>query len=208
LVADGAFDTIYHEHFSYLTIVALRPLFERHGLTIVDVERLRTHGGSLRVFARHAAVASVHARVAEVVEAELAAKLHDPQTYRDFTTGIEATRHALLAALEQARAQGQRVAAYGAAAKGNTLLNTFGITSRSIPYVVDRNPHKIGRYMPGSHIPIVELDVLIEQKPDWILVLPWNVADEISHCLAFAQAWNAKLYAAIPHFRELPHRPA
>lgn len=203
LVADGAFDTIYHEHFSYLSIAALQPLFARHGLDIVDVESLVTHGGSLRVFARRTGTAEAHPRVAAIIAEEAAAGLSDIQTYRRFMQRIEHIRGALGGALDQARAEGKRIAAYGAAAKGNTLLNTFGITSAVMPYVVDRSPYKVGRCMPGSHIPIVALDEVRRQKPDWILILPWNVAGEIIASLSYAAQWGARFYTAIPSFREI-----
>ena len=198
LVRFNAFDTIYHEHYCYLSVQALQPLFERHGLVISDVERLSTHGGSLRLHVTHRGVASTSRNVYEIVLAEQQAALHQSATYVQLNAKIDMLRVNLLRTLIEVRERGEIAVAYGAAAKGNTLLNTLGIGSRFLRYVVDRNPHKIGSYMPGSHLPIVDLSYLERDQPSWILVLPWNLSAEIAEQLSYTKAWGAHLYRAIP----------
>lgn len=180
LIRETQFDTIYHEHFTYLSLLAVEKIFARHGLTIFDVERLSTHGGSLRVFAARAeAGREISASVGEVLEEERAAGLDRPTGYAGFEAKVRRVRADLLEFLEQARSDGKRVAAYGAAAKGNTLLNYCGVTSDRIDYVVDRNPAKQQTLLPGSRIPVRDPSAIEEDRPDFLLILPWNIRDEI-----------------------------
>lgn len=175
------FDTIYHEHVFYHSLTALRRVFERNGLTVVDVERIPIHGGSLRVFAMRsdAAGAEPSAAVRSLVDEEEAVGLCTPAYYSNFAAGVCALGAELKAELTSLRGQGHTIAAYGAAAKGAVLLNAFGIGTDLISFVADLSPHKQGRYMPGVHIPIVEPEQLLERPPDETLLLAWNFADEI-----------------------------
>jgi SAM-dependent methyltransferase len=200
LIAECQFDTIYHEHFSYLSLLAVERIFAANGLTVVDVETLPTHGGSLRVFARRSdsnpgpASAGVEAVRAE----EALAGIADAAFYGALQAQAEAIRDALLLFLIAAKHEGRKVAAYGAAAKGNTLLNFAGVRPDLLPYVVDLNPAKAGKYMPGSRIPIVGEAHLLADRPDHILILPWNLKHEIVAQLAPAREWGARFVVAIP----------
>jgi len=171
------FDTIYHEHLCYFSVTALRPLFERHGLKLNDVRSLSIHGGSLRLFVRHEQHENESVR--DMVDREAAAKLDTPAGYREFGSRVESLRDSLLSMLRKLRSEGASIAAYGAAAKGATLINYIGIGIDLIDFVVDRNTHKHGRYMPGQHIPIFPPERLLEVQPDYTLVLAWNFKDEI-----------------------------
>jgi SAM-dependent methyltransferase len=199
MVAENQFDTAYHEHYSYLSLTAVGRIFAANGLEVFDVEQLPTHGGSLRVFAQRAGASrAVSPRVTQLLAQEDAAGLRTVGYYRDFQASAEKVKHDLTAFLIEQHRAGKTVAAYGAAAKGNTLLNFAGIRSDLLEYVVDRNPAKAGSYMPGSRIPIVGEDRLREQKPDIVLILPWNLKDEISAQLAYARDWGGKLAVAVP----------
>jgi len=202
LVRRVAYDTMYHEHYSYLSVLALTPLFARHALVIVDVERLTTHGGSLRLHVMHQGVREPSRAVEQVVAEERAMMLDRAEGYRGFAERVYAAKYALLEALIAERRAGRRVAAYGAAAKGNTLLNTAGIGGDLLSYVVDRNPHKVGRRMPGSHLPIRPVEAILEDRPDRILVLPWNLLDEIGRDIASMATWELRLFVAIPTMQE------
>jgi SAM-dependent methyltransferase len=202
LIREVQFDTIYHEHFTYLSLLALRGIFERSGLIIFDVERQPTHGGSLRVFAAPAGAGRDEAGAVQAVLAEeIAAGLDRPEGYEGFQERVETVRDGLLAFLRHARAGGKRVAAYGAAAKGNTLLNHAGVTAADIPFVVDRNPTKQGRLLPGSRIPIRPVEALIEARPDYVLILPWNIAGEVMAQLPEVAAWGGRFVTAVPEIR-------
>jgi SAM-dependent methyltransferase len=180
LIRETQFDTIYHEHFTYLSLLAVEKIFTRHGLAIFDVERLSTHGGSLRVFAAGGeAGRAVGESVGAVLDAERAAGLDRPEGYEGFEAKVRKVRADLLDFLAKARAEGKTVAAYGAAAKGNTLLNYCGVSSEAIRYVVDRNPAKQQTLLPGSHIPVRDPAALASEPPDFLLILPWNIRDEI-----------------------------
>jgi len=200
LVSEGLFDTIYHEHYSYLSLTAVKRIFAESGLTVFDVERLTTHGGSLRVFAQrtdtgtHAVTDAVTALLAEEAEAGVSTLSY----YEGFQERVNDIRAGLLAFLDQAEADGKSVAAYGAAAKGNTLLNFSGVKADRILFVVDANPHKQGQFLPGSRIPIVDEAAIRDQRPDYVLVLPWNLMDEISSQLSYISDWGAKLVRAVP----------
>lgn len=204
MVAENQFDTAYHEHYSYLSLVAVARIFAANGLEVFDVEELETHGGSLRVFAQRAGgPRPVEPRVAALLARERAAGMETPAFYAGFQAAAERVKDALLAFLLDAKARGLKVGGYGAAAKGNTLLNFAGVRPDLIPYVVDNNPAKAGKYMPGSRIPIVAETVLREDRPDRILILPWNLRDEIKGRFAEADAWGAEFVVAVPRLTTL-----
>jgi SAM-dependent methyltransferase len=200
LIEQAEFDTIYHEHFSYFSVHAIEQVFARHNLRLYDVERLRTHGGSLRIFAAHAARADLKdsASLSEVRAQESAAGLEDLATYTKFSKRVEECRDSLLAFLAAAKREGKQVAAYGAAAKGNTLLNFCGVDHTDIAFVADRNPHKQKKFLPGTHIPVVSPDELTQAKPDYVLILPWNLRDEIQQQLKGIEAWGGRFVTAVP----------
>lgn len=200
LVANNQFDTIYHEHFSYLSFHTARQIFAAHDLTFFDVEEIPTHGGSLRIFAKHSAdeTKSVSANVSNLLAKENAAGLPELNYYRNFQTKADKIKIDLLTFLIEQKRLGKKVAAYGAAAKGNTLLNYCGVKKDLIEFVVDASPHKQGKFLPASHIPIVHEDLMREAKPDFVLVLPWNIKTEIFEQLRYIRDWNGKLVTAIP----------
>lgn len=204
LIADTQFDTVYHEHFSYLSLWTVARIFERAGLRVFDVEPLPTHGGSLRVYGCHGADTRVATRaVAEVLEQEEALGLRRLETYRAFQGRADAVKNGLLEFLLQQRHDGKTVGAYGAAAKGNTLLNYAGVKPDLLPFVCDAAPSKQGRFLPGSHVPIVAPEEMAQRRPDVILVLPWNLATEVVEQNAAARGWGARFFAAVPQMREL-----
>ncbi|MFK4723848.1 SAM-dependent methyltransferase [Bradyrhizobium niftali] len=196
-------DTIYHEHFSYFSFIAVEKIFAAHGLTLFDVEELPTHGGSLRIYAQHANKGwhPISHRVLDLRRREIDAGYANLDHYDAFEERAMETRQKLLSFLEDAKRQGKRVVGYGAPAKGNTLLNYCGITSDLIEYTVDRNPHKQGSLLPGSHIPILEPERINVTKPDYILILPWNLKREIVSQLSFARSWGAQFVVPIPEPR-------
>lgn len=199
LMAENQFDTIYHEHFSYFSLITVKTLAARHGLRVVDVDELATHGGSLRVHLVHTASRRAHSgAVAELVAREEAFGLRRIETYSGFTEQVRATKRALLAFLIEAKSDGARICGYGAPGKGNTLLNYCGIGVDFLDFTVDRNPYKHGRFTPGMHIPIHPPEALDAARPDFILVLPWNLKDEIARQLRHTRAWGAKLVVPIP----------
>ncbi|MHC2538664.1 hypothetical protein ACVJMY_008233 [Bradyrhizobium diazoefficiens] len=196
-------DTIYHEHFSYFSLIAVEKVFAAHDLTLFDVEELPTHGGSLRIYAQHANKGwhPISHRVLDLRRREIDAGYANLDHYDAFEERAMETRKKLLSFLEDAKRQGKRVVGYGAPAKGNTLLNYCGITSDLIEYTVDRNPHKQGSLLPGSHIPILEPERINVTKPDYILILPWNLKREIVSQLSFARSWGAQFVVPIPEPR-------
>lgn len=200
LLAETQFDTIYHEHFSYLSLIAVERIFAANGLVVFDVEELSTHGGSLRVYAQRSDTGrhEVSARVAQVLEAEKASGILSADHYRDFQGRTNRVKYELVRFLLDAKRDGKRVAAYGAAAKGNTLLNYAGIRADLVDFVVDRNPAKQDKYMPGSRIPILPEGRLSQEKPDYVLILPWNLKKELEVQLAYVKNWGGKLVTAIP----------
>jgi SAM-dependent methyltransferase len=206
LIEHVEFDTIYHEHFSYISLLAIEKVLTRNGLRLYDVEQLSTHGGSLRVFGTHGAREGFEdsAVLKSVRAAEAAAGLNDLSTYANFHLAVEACRDSLRAFLKAAKAEGKIVAAYGAAAKGNTLLNYCGVSADDISMVADRNPHKQNHLMPGSHIPIVTPEAMLATKPDYVLILPWNIKTEIIAQLASIRAWGGKFVTAIPVVTIIP----
>ena len=179
LINNTQFDTIYHEHFSYLSLTALRPLFEEYGLEMVDAETLSTHGGSLRLTVCHKNFREPSSKLHDTVERERKAKLHVPEGYIGFQTKVDAVRDNLLELLTESKNAGKMIAGYGAAAKGNTLLNYCSVGTDLISWIADANPHKQGRFTPGMRIPIVSLDKFKEDSPEEVLVLPWNIYEEI-----------------------------
>jgi len=200
LLAETQFDTIYHEHFSYLSLTAVGKIFKANGLAVFDVEEIPTHGGSLRVFAQRSASGQrpVTGRVASVLAKECEAGLCTVEGYAGFQRRAEKVRDDFVSFLIEAKRQGKRVAGYGAAAKGNTLLNFAGCRRDLISYVVDRNPAKQGKFLPGSRIPIVGENVLYRDKPDYIVILPWNIRSEVMRQLRDAGVTAARFVTAIP----------
>jgi len=205
LIEQVEFDTIYHEHYSYFSVHAIEQVFARHGLRLYDVERLPTHGGSLRIFAAHAARSDLKdsAALREVRAQEGAAGLADLSTYAKFSKRVDECRGSLLEFLAGAKREGKRVAAYGAAAKGNTLLNFCSITPADIAFVADRNPHKQNKFLPGTHIPVVSPEQLMRARPDYVLILPWNLRDEIRQQLDWIKAWDGRFVTPVPVARIL-----
>lgn len=203
LVAENQFDTIYHEHFSYLSLGTVCRIFAGAGLSVFDVEELPTHGGSLRVFAQRADTGrhQPSARVAELLKQEAAAGMLSAAWYAGFQARADQVKYDFLGFLLQAKREGRTVAAYGAAAKGNTLLNYAGVRSDLVSFVVDRNPAKQGKFLPGSRIPIVSEDWLKERKPDHVVILPWNLADEVINQLDYVRAWRGTFVIAVPNLR-------
>jgi len=203
LIEHVEFDTIYHEHYSYLSLLAIETVFARCGLRSYDVEELATHGGSLRIYAsrtdRPALADSMALR--RVREREAAAGLAELETYRSFGVRVEACRQELLGFLAAAKRVGRRVAGYGAAAKGNTLMNFCALTAADITFVADRNPHKQGKLLPGTHIPVVSPEELLRSRPDYVLILPWNLSEEIMRQLDAVRAWGARFVTAVPLVR-------
>jgi SAM-dependent methyltransferase len=200
LIAHVEFDTIYHEHYSYFSLYAIEQAFERHGLRLYDVQRLPTHGGSLRIFAAHRARDELtdSAALKEIRAQEAAAGLSDLTAYLQFSKRVDDCRDSLQAFLKLAKQDGKRVAGYGAAAKGNTLMNFCGLTPADIAFVADRNPHKQGKYLPGTHIPVVSPEHLMQAKPDYVLILPWNLSSEIRQQLAGIKAWGGRFVTPVP----------
>ena len=210
MVQQSQFDTAYHEHYSYLSLTAVQRIFNANGLLVFDVDELPTHGGSLRVHAQRADSGQRHRTPAvdDVLAEEAAAGMLTDAFYTTLQAQAERIKDDLLLYLIDARRRGLKVAAYGAAAKGNTLLNFAGIRTDLLPYVVDRNPIKQGRFMPGSRIPIVDEDRLRADRPDRVLILPWNLRDEVIHQLAYVSQWGSVFVTAVPTLTSLPAVPA
>jgi len=200
LMDENQFDTIYHEHFSYFSLLAAERIFASHGLTVFDVDELPTHGGSLRLYLRHADRDDppVAEQVGGLRMRELAARLDRMGTYAAVEDRVRGTKRALLDLLIELKGAGHTIAAYGAAGKGNTLLNYCGIREDFVDYVVDRNPYKQGRFLPGSHIPILHPDRIAETRPDYVLILPWNLREEIVAQLAYVRDWGGQFIVPIP----------
>lgn len=199
LIEGVQFDTIYHEHFSYLSLYTVSRIFSAVGLRVWDVEALPTHGGSLRIYGCHADDCRQESTaVKSTIEAEAAAGLRHPATYTQFQKKAEAIKDDLLRFLIEQKRAGKTVAAYGAAAKGNTLLNFAGVKPDLLPFVCDASPYKQGKYLPGSHIPIFAPEVLAERKPDYVLILPWNIADEVRAQQHRIRDWGGRFVVAVP----------
>jgi hypothetical protein len=205
LMAGAQFDTLYHEHYSYLSLTSVRTLCERNGLEVFDVSQLSTHGGSLRVFVQRkdGQRRTVLPAVQQQLQAELAAGVKNPEYYATLAPAAERIKHDLLRFLLQAKADGKRVVGYGAAAKGNTLLNYAGVKADLLSWVADANPHKQGKFLPGSRIPIVAPAQIDIDKPDYVLVLPWNLLHEVSQQLAQMRQWDGRFVIAVPELKVL-----
>jgi SAM-dependent methyltransferase len=200
LMLEKQFDTIYHEHFSYFSLLAVEPVFRSHGLTVVDVEELPTHGGSLRLHVRHAHEASGEpgSRVTELRRHEIDAGLASLDTYRRFADGVRELKAELLQCLIALRRQGATIVGYGAPAKGNTLLNYCGIRGDFLQYTVDKSPHKQGQFLPGSRLPIYPPEHIVATRPDYVLILPWNLRDEIMEQMAVVREWGGRFIVPVP----------
>lgn len=200
LVTENQFDTIYHEHFSYLSLSAVVQIFERNGMQVFDVEELPTHGGSLRVFAQRTDAQSwpKSANVGQMLQQEHEAGVSAGAFYADYQARADRVKNALISFLIEARHNKKSVVAYGAAAKGNTLLNYAGVRPDLLPFVVDRNPAKQGKYLPGSRLPILSESHLREEHPDYVLILPWNLRNEIQRQLVYIREWGGQFVTAIP----------
>jgi SAM-dependent methyltransferase len=205
LMAENQFDTIYHEHFSYLSFLSAEKIFAAQGLTLFDVEELPTHGGSLRIYARHAADTSkpVTGRAERLRECEIDAGFLRIETYAGFGENVKETKRKLLEFLIAVKRSGKKIAGYGAPGKGNTLLNYCGIRTDFVDFTVDRNTYKQGKFLPGTHIPIYHPDRIREVRPDYVLILPWNFKDEIVQQMAYIREWGGKFVVPIPEVRVL-----
>lgn len=203
LMAENQFDTIYHEHFSYLSFVTVERIFSHHGITLFDVEELPTHGGSLRIFGRHSENARlpVSDRVSSLREREINDGFLTLERYRDFGEQVKQTKRKLLAFLIDAKERGKKIVGYGAPGKGNTLLNYCGIRTDFLEFTTDANPYKQGKYTPGTRIPIVSPAAIRDAKPDYILILPWNLKEEISSEAAYVKEWGGRFVVPIPEVR-------
>ena len=200
LIEGNQFDTIYHEHFSYFSFYTVRKLFASHDLELFDVEEIPTHGGSLRIYAKHKDYTSksISDNVKHLLKKEDDAGIFGSAIYTEFSERVKLTKRKLLAFLIQAKDEGKVIVGYGAPAKGNTLLNYCGIRTDFLDYTVDRSPHKQNKYLPGTHIPIKNPDKIKEDKPDYVLILPWNIKDEIVEQMSFIREWGGKFAVPIP----------
>jgi SAM-dependent methyltransferase len=203
LIDQRQFDTIYHEHFSYFSLLVVQKVFERHGLTVFDADALPTHGGSLRIHARHADDGTRHPteRLLGILAHERSAGLENLSTYDKFATTVIDVKCSLVEFLIDARRAGKTVVGYGAPAKGNTLLNYCGIGPELLQYTVDRSPHKQGRFLPGTQIPIYGPERILETRPDFVLILPWNLEQEIVEQMRAVRDWNGQFVVPIPDLR-------
>ncbi|AFY83098.1 class I SAM-dependent methyltransferase [Oscillatoria acuminata] len=201
LIEENQFDTIYHEHFSYLSLTAVQQIFAANGLSVFDVEEHPTHGGSLRVFAQREdlGVHPVNDHLGKLLNKELKIGISKADYYANFQTKFNHVKNDFLTFLLEAKRQGKLVVGYGAAAKGNTLMNYAGIRPDLIPFVVDRNPAKQGKFMPGSRIPIVEEHYIKEVQPDFVVILPWNLKAEVMQQLEYIRIWGAQFISAVPN---------
>jgi SAM-dependent methyltransferase len=199
-IVGNQFDQIYHEHFSYFSALTVERIFAAHGMRLFDIEELWTHGGSLRIHACHTGCAGRPTKpsVGALIAREREAGLDRLETYANFVHQVQATKRKLLSFLIDAKSRNKTIAAYGAPGKGNTLLNYCGIRTDFLDYTVDRNPYKHGKYLPGTHIPIFAPEKIAETKPDYVLILPWNLKDEIATQLAYVRDWGAKFVVPIP----------
>ena len=200
LITNNQFDTIYHEHFSYLSFTAVHQIFAKHGITLFDVEELATHGGSIRIYGRHTIDESkpVSAVVYQLLEREAALGMTSLEYYAEFEERVKETKRKLVEFLIATKRAGKSIVGYGAPGKGNTLLNYCGIRTDFLDYTVDRNPHKQGNYLPGTRIPIYQPDMIKKTKPDYVLILPWNLKKEITRQMAFIADWGGQFVVPIP----------
>ncbi|MBX7242071.1 MAG: class I SAM-dependent methyltransferase [Bacteroidia bacterium] len=200
LIEKNQFDTIYHEHFSYLSFTTVKQIFEKHGLVLFDVQEIPTHGGSLRIYAKHSENQSLEIEdsVNTLLKKEKDFGMTNLAIYQNYQTKSDTVKNDFLAFLLEMKKEGKSVAAYGAAAKGNTLLNYAGIRKDLLSFVVDASPHKQGKFLPGVHIPVVKKEHLMESKPDFVVILPWNLKEEISGQLNFIREWGGRFVVAVP----------
>jgi hypothetical protein len=198
LVDERQFDTIYHEHFSYFSFLTVREVFAAHGLDIFDVDELPTHGGSLRIYARHEGQGEPSAAVTDLVRREEEAGYRELETYTEFAELVKSEKREILSSLLALKNDGATIVGYGAPAKGNTLLNYCGIGTDFIDYTVDRSPHKQGRYLPGTHIPILAPEEIERTRPDVVFILPWNIREEIMEQLSYISDWGGRLLVRSP----------
>ncbi|WP_018614945.1 class I SAM-dependent methyltransferase [Segetibacter koreensis] len=200
LVDNNQFDTIYHEHFSYLSFYTVKQIFESCGLSLFDVEEIPTHGGSLRIYAKHEenTKKEISKNVADLLDKEMAKGMNSPAYYQNFQQKALQVKLSFIEFLIKQKKEGKKVAGYGAAAKGNTLLNFCGIKNDLIEFVVDANPHKQNKWLPASHIPVVAEDVLKQSKPDFVIIFPWNIKEEVIKQLSYIKDWNGKFVIPIP----------
>ncbi len=205
LMADNQFDTIYHEHFSYFSFLAVEKVFAHHGITLFDVEELPTHGGSLRIFGRHSenTALAVGPRVAALRQREIDDGFLTLERYRSFGDQVVATKRRILSFLIDAKQRGKKIVGYGAPGKGNTLLNYCGIRTDFLDFTVDANPYKQGKFTPGTRIPILAPDKIRQARPDYVLILPWNLKDEISRGAAYIAEWGGRFVVPIPDVQVL-----
>lgn len=203
LIEQNQFDTIYHEHYSYLSLYTVNKIFENSGLNIFDVQELKTHGGSLRIFAKHKEnnSISISENVAQLINFEVEKGITDINYYKNFQNTALSVKFSLLNFLLKCKKENKIVAGYGAAAKGNTLLNFCGIKNDLILFISDANPHKNNKFLPGSHIPVVSEEFIKKNKPDFVLILPWNLSDEIIHQLSYISEWGGKFVVPIPELK-------
>jgi hypothetical protein len=206
LIDENQFDTIYHEHFSYFSVHTTQAIFHRHGLELFDLEEIPTHGGSLRVYARHIddSTKPIEPAVGRLLEEERLFGLTSVDRYERFAQQVSATKHAILSLLIDLKRQGKHIAGYGAPGKGNTLLNYCGIRTDFLDYTVDRSPYKQGLFTPGTHIPILEPDAIRRDRPDYVFVLPWNFKDEIMKQMADIREWGGQFIVPIPEPQIVP----
>lgn len=209
LVEECQFDTIYHEHYSYLSFFTAKRIFEKQGLEIFDVEEIPTHGGSLRIYVKHQEDKSrkISDNVYILLKKEFEAGINSDKFYQNFSERVDKIRNSFLRFLIEENEKGKKIIGYGAAAKGNTLLNYCGVKGNSlIEYVVDASPFKQNNYLPGSHIPVFSIEKISETKPDYIIIFPWNLKDEIVEQLSFVDEWNCSFVTAIPQLEIFRHQ--
>lgn len=200
LIKKNQFDTIYHEHFSYLSLITVKQVLKIHGLIVFDVEEISTHGGSLRIYAKHIqdSTKNISQNVSYIINKEKQFGLDRIEIYKDFSEQVKKTKRSILSFLINLKNEGKQVVGYGAPAKGNTLLNYCGIGTDFLDYTVDISPHKQGLYLPGTHIPIFSPDKISETKPDYVVILPWNIKEEVIEQMNFIKEWNGKFVTLIP----------
>ncbi len=199
LIEGNQFDTIYHEHFSYLSLLAVEKIFAVHGLTIFDVDELKIHGGSIRIYAQHASASpGLTSSMLKVRADEAAAGFDNMAAYSDFGERVKLTKNRILSKLIELKSQGKTIVGYGAPGKGNTLLNYCGIRTDYLDYTVDRNVYKQGKLLPGSRIPVYPVEKIAETKPDYVFILPWNLTKEITGQLTYIREWGGKFIVPIP----------
>jgi hypothetical protein len=205
LIAGNQFDTIYHEHFSYFSFIAVERIFARHGITLFDVEELHTHGGSIRIYGRHTedTTKPVSDNALEMQERELRAGYNRKEIYSTFSERVKETKRKMLQILIELKHQGKRIVGYGAPGKGNTLLNYCGIRNDFLDYTVDRSLYKHGRYTPGTHIEIFPPEKIRQDRPDYLFILPWNLKEEIIQQMSYIREWGGKFIVPIPEAQVL-----